>query len=238
MQEIAQALREIADELRDRAERGGPSVSIKAFNANAKRKVAGWIESAITLGAFPDARPEISSLYSNGMSGVVHWNVIRNLCGISNRHWTARYDTLNPPKKRSVRFGTCPTDGTPTILSQSKADRSEAEQVEWLTEQSLAWAEVLSFFAEQLDAKAKVCKDTPETTKATRHDTKDDTPKKTKKIRTMNTRAADCARLYRGDKGQTPLKTIVDDYVSEHGGSAVSIMRVLNDNPDQWKHDT
>lgn len=72
----------------------------------------------------------------------------------------------------------------------------------------------------------------------TRHDTKDDTPKKSKKIRPMNTRAADCARLYRADTLQTALKTIVEDYVEKHGGSVASITRVLNDNPDQWKRDT
>lgn len=72
----------------------------------------------------------------------------------------------------------------------------------------------------------------------TRHDTKDDTPKKTRKKRAMNARAADCARRYRQDNGKTPLKTIVDDYVHEFGGSVATIMRVLNDNPDQWKDDT
>lgn len=72
----------------------------------------------------------------------------------------------------------------------------------------------------------------------TRHDTKDDTPKKSRKIRPMNTLAADCARLYRADKGKTPLKTVVEDYVDKHGGSIDSIIRTLNDNPDQWKRDT
>jgi len=72
----------------------------------------------------------------------------------------------------------------------------------------------------------------------TRHDTKDDTPKKSRKIRTMNAKSADCARLYRANKGKTPLKTIVEDYVDKYGGSVDSIIRILNDNPDQWKGDT
>lgn len=72
----------------------------------------------------------------------------------------------------------------------------------------------------------------------TRHDTKDDTPKKSRKIRPMNTKAADCARRYRADTLETTLKTIVEDYVETHGGSIASIMRILNDNPDQWKRDT
>jgi len=72
----------------------------------------------------------------------------------------------------------------------------------------------------------------------TRHDTKDDTPKKSRKIRPMNAKAADCARLYRADKGKTPLKTIVEDYVDKYGGSESYLMRILNDNPDQWKGDT
>lgn len=77
-----------------------------------------------------------------------------------------------------------------------------------------------------------------ETTHTTRHDTKDDTPKKQRKIRRMNTKAADCARLYRADKGKTPLKTIVEDYAAKHGVKESSIMRILSDNPDQWKDDT
>lgn len=71
----------------------------------------------------------------------------------------------------------------------------------------------------------------------TRHDTKADTPKKSKKIRPMNTKSVDCARRYKADKGQTPMKTIIEDYVDEVGGSFESIMRTLNDNPDQWKGD-
>lgn len=70
-----------------------------------------------------------------------------------------------------------------------------------------------------------------------RHDTKSDTAKKRIKKRPMNARGADCARLWKRDKGQTPMKTIVEDYVNKHGGSALSIMRTLNDNPDQWKDD-
>lgn len=72
----------------------------------------------------------------------------------------------------------------------------------------------------------------------TRHDTKDDTPKKPRKKRPMSTAAADCARLYRADQGKTPMNAIIEDYVTEFGGSIAYIMRILNDNPDQWKRDT
>ena len=77
--------------------------------------------------------------------------------------------------------------------------------------------------------------DDPTRHNTTRHDTKDDIGKKVQKKRPMNTRAADCARRYREDKGRTPMKTVVEDYVDQHGGSFDTIMRVLNDNPDQWK---
>lgn len=55
--------------------------------------------------------------------------------------------------------------------------------------------------------------------------------------RKMNTKAADCARLYRADRGQTPMNTIVQDYIDKNGGSFASIIRILNDNPHQWKND-
>jgi hypothetical protein len=51
----------------------------------------------------------------------------------------------------------------------------------------------------------------------------------------MNAKAADCARRYRDDKGLTPMKAIVEDYIFEQGGSFDGIMKVLSDNPDQWK---
>jgi hypothetical protein len=69
----------------------------------------------------------------------------------------------------------------------------------------------------------------------TRHDTKDDIGKKGRKKRKMNAKAADCARRYRDDKGLTPMKAIVEDYIFEQGGSFDGIMKVLSDNPDQWK---
>lgn len=75
----------------------------------------------------------------------------------------------------------------------------------------------------------------------TQHDTKSDTPEKTEKKRRklkMTAAAADCARRYRADNGQTPMNSVIDDYVAEHSGSAAYIMRVLNDHPDQWKDDT
>ena len=69
-------------------------------------------------------------------------------------------------------------------------------------------------------------------------DTKDDTPKKKRR---MNKPASVCAMKYRRASArgeQVPIKSIVDEYVTENGGSAHSIMRVLNDNPDQWKNTT
>ena len=53
----------------------------------------------------------------------------------------------------------------------------------------------------------------------------------------MNAAAADCARRYRAEGGQFPMKTVVEDYVAEHGGSAETLLRILNDNPVHWKGD-
>jgi hypothetical protein len=78
-------------------------------------------------------------------------------------------------------------------------------------------------------------------TKNDKSDTKSDTEKKPEKKsnpRKMNVAAADCARIYRADKGQIPMKTVVADYVEQHGGRASSILKILNDNPDQWKKTT
>lgn len=74
----------------------------------------------------------------------------------------------------------------------------------------------------------------------TKHDQKNDHPKKPEKkrrIRPMNAAAADCARRYRAEGGQFPMKTVVEDYVAEHGGSAETLLRILNDNPVHWKDD-
>lgn len=74
----------------------------------------------------------------------------------------------------------------------------------------------------------------------TKDDTKNDHGKKTQKKRgprKMNAAAADCARRYRADSGQFPMKSVVEDYVAERGGSVATLMRILNDNPDQWKDD-
>lgn len=78
-------------------------------------------------------------------------------------------------------------------------------------------------------------------TDATKDDTKNDIGKKREKKsrpRPMNAAAADCARRYRAEGGIFPMKTVVGDYVAEHGGSVASLMRILNDNPGQWKDDT
>lgn len=74
-----------------------------------------------------------------------------------------------------------------------------------------------------------------DTQKKAAHDTKSDTPKNEKKKRPMNRKAADCARRFIADGGIVPMKTIVEDYVDEYGGSAASILRTLNDHPEQWK---
>lgn len=73
-------------------------------------------------------------------------------------------------------------------------------------------------------------------------DTKSDTPEKGKKKskpRKMNIAASDCCRRFKAAKGVFPMKTIVEEYVTEtKNGTFNSIMRVLNDNPEHWKDDT
>jgi len=57
----------------------------------------------------------------------------------------------------------------------------------------------------------------------------------------MNAPATDCARIYRKamSSGENiTMKAVVEQYVTENEGSADSIMRTLNDNPDQWKKTT
>ncbi|MDV6034397.1 MAG: hypothetical protein F9B45_30755 [Phycisphaera sp. RhM] len=81
----------------------------------------------------------------------------------------------------------------------------------------------------------------PDSTKGdntTQKATPETTRKKNSKKRPMNARSADCARIYRSRSGQDTMKSVVEDYVQENGGSVNSIMRTLNDNPDQWKNDT
>jgi hypothetical protein len=68
-------------------------------------------------------------------------------------------------------------------------------------------------------------------------DTKSDTPKKKKKL-SMTREAADCARLYREQRlidDSVKMRQIVANYAEKHGKSPTYIMRVLNNNPDQWK---
>jgi hypothetical protein len=78
---------------------------------------------------------------------------------------------------------------------------------------------------------------TPESPEETRQsDIGSDTPKKTPLK--MTKEAATCADLYRKAKRSDPdtsMKDVVSDYTKENGGSKTYIMRVLNDNPDQWK---
>ncbi|MFN7877838.1 MAG: hypothetical protein ACK5PB_21145 [Pirellula sp.] len=74
--------------------------------------------------------------------------------------------------------------------------------------------------------------DSPASTKSTRKTT---STKKTPKKRTMNYKAEQCAKRYKSDKGKTPMKTIVEEYVDEFGGSVHSILKVLTDNPTTWK---
>ncbi len=74
---------------------------------------------------------------------------------------------------------------------------------------------------------------------ARQDDTKDDTPRKAKKqLRRMTTAAVDCARLYKTKKKEdstTTVKSVVEDYVVDNDGSVDSIIRTLNDNPEQWR---
>lgn len=70
-------------------------------------------------------------------------------------------------------------------------------------------------------------------------DTPSDTRKKTftRKLR-MNTPATACANRYRQAIKSEPeitMQAIVAEYVEEHSGSAKYILRVLSDNPTQWR---
>jgi hypothetical protein len=63
---------------------------------------------------------------------------------------------------------------------------------------------------------------------------------KKRRMRQMNAHAARCAHRFREAKRRDPgtrMRQIVDDYAAEKGKSAKTIMRILNDNPDQWKYD-
>lgn len=69
------------------------------------------------------------------------------------------------------------------------------------------------------------------------HDTKPDTGKKKKKL-SMTVEATDCARIYREARKRddtAKMSQIADDYAEQHGKKASYILRVLSDNPDQWK---
>jgi hypothetical protein len=67
----------------------------------------------------------------------------------------------------------------------------------------------------------------------------DNAKKAEKKVRKrrMTAQAVECVKRYRTDPLKLPMKSIVEDYAEEKGKSASSIMRVLNDNPEQWKDD-
>lgn len=76
-------------------------------------------------------------------------------------------------------------------------------------------------------------------TNGSEDDKKGDTQTKSKKRR-MNADAACCARLFkqrRRTDDSTKMKHVVEEYADEHDKSSSSIIRVLNDNPDQWKDD-
>jgi hypothetical protein len=77
------------------------------------------------------------------------------------------------------------------------------------------------------------------------HDIKDDIAKKIGKKRKMNAHSAACAsefRKRRDDDKHGEMKEIVGNYAEKHkgerGAKASSIIRILNDNPDQWKQET
>jgi hypothetical protein len=73
-------------------------------------------------------------------------------------------------------------------------------------------------------------------------DTKDDTPEKSeKRRRPMNPQARRCAKRYRKERKQgrkLTIRQIVLADVERYGGSVESVLRTLNDNPEDWKHDT
>ncbi|QDT02220.1 hypothetical protein K227x_05920 [Rubripirellula lacrimiformis] len=145
---------------------------------------------------------------------------------------------------------TSKSDGRTWVKSDAThvtADRTPDELREWYKRQSLAWAQMLRtvssmiLVSESDDEKALggangAGVSTEHRGVEKRHDP---TPKTTRKKKTprrsMNAAAADCARRYKADKGRTPLKHVIAEYVDEQGGSITSIHRVLNDNPDQWK---
>jgi hypothetical protein len=107
---------------------------------------------------------------------------------------------------------------------------------------SLKYGKPLEYFDSEISALAffGLLEELRETCDPTRPDTKSDKSKNSKKKtkpRSMNIAAIDCCRLFKADKLGLPMKTIVEDYVQEHGGSTESIMRTLSDNPDQWKGD-
>ena len=55
----------------------------------------------------------------------------------------------------------------------------------------------------------------------------------------MNKQAAACVKAYKAERELDPtasMKSAVESYLDEHDGSFESIMRTLNDNPDQWKN--
>jgi hypothetical protein len=72
------------------------------------------------------------------------------------------------------------------------------------------------------------------------NDTSYDQEQKSEKrrTRTMNRAAADCARRFKAERRRDPtisMRGVIKEYVAEQGGSVESIMRILNDNPGQWK---
>jgi hypothetical protein len=72
-------------------------------------------------------------------------------------------------------------------------------------------------------------------------DTASDESKKAKKKkyrRTMTNEASDCVRLFKKAKRvdqTTRMGQIVREYAEKSGASVTSILRILSDNPDQWK---
>jgi hypothetical protein len=102
--------------------------------------------------------------------------------------------------------------------------------------------ELRDICANQNATKVQTFDDDFSSNKESKDDTKSDKRKKTQKKtarRAMNKQAIDCCRLFKADRLNLPMKTIVEDYVEKNGsGSVQSIMRVLNDNPEQWKDDT
>jgi hypothetical protein len=126
-------------------------------------------------------------------------------------------------REHTILFGCTGLPCTPGIRGTTRPEPSR----NW--KQSLA---IVRRIASELAATAASTKDS--------NDAVSDQSEKSKKKRrrTMNRAAADCARRFKAERRRDPtisMKQVIKEYVAEQGGSLDTIMRILNDNPDQWK---